>query len=241
MPEICANVQFRLDLSEVQLEGERKTSFPRRIGASIFRVDELMSSLLSERCSPSFNILLLLVPKAVLFPAGHLEPLTLLDRSGIHVSLHFAKDSAALAHPDTAVVVISTVNTSALPVSDYVFQAAVPKVKQPVFLGHFLLHTRGFRCGTCAFVIEPFNHCVQTMSVKVQPASGTHLPAYNPVLPPAAISQVLLLANPHKVNSPSHNANHLVLDTFCLKHTTKVFQRSGNKETLFNQNPMKST
>lgn len=138
MPEICANVQFRLDLSEVQPDGERKTSFPQRIGASISRVDEFVSSLLSGRCSPGFNILLLFVLKALLFPAGHLEPLTLLDRSGIHISLHFAKDSAALAHPDTAVVVVSTVNTSALPVSDYVFQAAVPKVRQPVFLGHFL-------------------------------------------------------------------------------------------------------
>lgn len=64
-------------------------------------------------------------------PAGHLEPLTLFDHNGIHISLHFAKDSAAAwAHPDTAVVVISTVNTSALPVSDYMFQAAVPKVRQ---------------------------------------------------------------------------------------------------------------
>uniref|UniRef100_A0A3P8XSV6 Golgi-associated, gamma adaptin ear containing, ARF binding protein 1 n=1 Tax=Esox lucius TaxID=8010 RepID=A0A3P8XSV6_ESOLU len=38
----------------------------------------------------------------------------------------------------------------------------------------------------------------ETMKVKLQPASGTALPAYNPVLPPAAITQILLLANPHK-------------------------------------------
>lgn len=76
-------------------------------------------------CRSSWNL------KSVSFPAGHLGPLTLFDHSGIHVSLHFAKDSAAVwAHPDSAVVVISTVNTSALPVSDYVFQAAVPKVSQ---------------------------------------------------------------------------------------------------------------
>ncbi|XP_074485842.1 ADP-ribosylation factor-binding protein GGA2-like [Sebastes fasciatus] len=36
----------------------------------------------------------------------------------------------------------------------------------------------------------------KTMSVKLQPASGTHLPPYNPLLPPPATSQVLLLANP---------------------------------------------
>ncbi|KAI1884570.1 hypothetical protein AGOR_G00227750 [Albula goreensis] len=38
----------------------------------------------------------------------------------------------------------------------------------------------------------------KVMKVKLQPPSGTELPAFNPVLPPAAITQVLLLANPHK-------------------------------------------
>uniref|UniRef100_A0A8C7SI10 ADP-ribosylation factor-binding protein GGA1 n=1 Tax=Oncorhynchus mykiss TaxID=8022 RepID=A0A8C7SI10_ONCMY len=37
-----------------------------------------------------------------------------------------------------------------------------------------------------------------TMRVKLQPPSGTELPAFNPILPPAAITQILLLANPHK-------------------------------------------
>lgn len=41
---------------------------------------------------------------------------------------------------------------------------------------------------------------LQTMSVKLQPASGTHLPPYNPLLPPPATSQVLLLANPQNVS-----------------------------------------
>lgn len=38
----------------------------------------------------------------------------------------------------------------------------------------------------------------KNMRVKLQPPSGSDLPAFNPVLPPAAITQVLLLANPHK-------------------------------------------
>lgn len=38
----------------------------------------------------------------------------------------------------------------------------------------------------------------KTMRVKLQPPSGSDLPAFNPILPPAAITQVLLLANPHK-------------------------------------------
>uniref|UniRef100_A0A4W4FMT8 Golgi-associated, gamma adaptin ear containing, ARF binding protein 1 n=1 Tax=Electrophorus electricus TaxID=8005 RepID=A0A4W4FMT8_ELEEL len=37
-----------------------------------------------------------------------------------------------------------------------------------------------------------------TMRVKLQPPSGTELPAFNPILAPAAITQILLLANPHK-------------------------------------------
>uniref|UniRef100_A0A667ZZH2 Golgi-associated, gamma adaptin ear containing, ARF binding protein 1 n=1 Tax=Myripristis murdjan TaxID=586833 RepID=A0A667ZZH2_9TELE len=38
----------------------------------------------------------------------------------------------------------------------------------------------------------------KVMKVKLQPPSGTELPAFNPILPPAAITQILLLANPHK-------------------------------------------
>lgn len=39
------------------------------------------------------------------------------------------------------------------------------------------------------------------MKVKLQPPSSTELPAFNPILPPAAVTQILLLANPHKVFS----------------------------------------
>ncbi|XP_067860531.1 ADP-ribosylation factor-binding protein GGA3 isoform X2 [Heptranchias perlo] len=38
----------------------------------------------------------------------------------------------------------------------------------------------------------------KTMKVKLQPPSGTDLAPFNPVLPPAAITQVMLLANPLK-------------------------------------------
>ena len=37
------------------------------------------------------------------------------------------------------------------------------------------------------------------MKVKLQPPSGSELPAYNPILPPSAITQVMLIANPAKV------------------------------------------
>uniref|UniRef100_A0A3P8V5N4 Golgi associated, gamma adaptin ear containing, ARF binding protein 1 n=1 Tax=Cynoglossus semilaevis TaxID=244447 RepID=A0A3P8V5N4_CYNSE len=38
----------------------------------------------------------------------------------------------------------------------------------------------------------------KSMAVKLQPPSGTQLSAFNPILPPAAITQILLLANPNK-------------------------------------------
>jgi len=44
------------------------------------------------------------------------------------------------------------------------------------------------------------NIYLQTMKVKLQPPSATELPAYNPILPPSAITQVMLLANPQNVS-----------------------------------------
>ncbi|XP_048407826.1 ADP-ribosylation factor-binding protein GGA1-like isoform X1 [Stegostoma tigrinum] len=38
----------------------------------------------------------------------------------------------------------------------------------------------------------------KVMKLKLQPASGTELPAFNPILSPPVISQVMLLANPQK-------------------------------------------
>ncbi|XP_062820598.1 ADP-ribosylation factor-binding protein GGA2 [Anolis carolinensis] len=38
----------------------------------------------------------------------------------------------------------------------------------------------------------------KSMAIKLQPATGSELPAFNPFLPPSVISQVLLLSNPQK-------------------------------------------
>ncbi|KAG7276802.1 hypothetical protein CRUP_008752, partial [Coryphaenoides rupestris] len=103
------------------------------------------------------------VPMETIRPS-QLQPITVRDQAGVHVSLHFARDPPA-GCPGVAVMVLSAVNTSTLPVRNFLFQAAVPK----------------------------------GMSVKLQPSSGSQLTSYNPLLPPAAISQVLLLANPQKV------------------------------------------
>jgi len=40
------------------------------------------------------------------------------------------------------------------------------------------------------------------MKIKLQPASATDLPAYNPILPAAAITQVMLIASPAQVRQP---------------------------------------
>uniref|UniRef100_G3UV81 Golgi associated, gamma adaptin ear containing, ARF binding protein 2 n=1 Tax=Meleagris gallopavo TaxID=9103 RepID=G3UV81_MELGA len=100
-------------------------------------------------------------------------PLTVYDRDGFKAMLHFSRDPAP-GRPDVLVMVLSMLSTSAQPIKDIVFQAAVPK----------------------------------TMKIKLQPASGSELPAFSPLLPPAVVSQVLLLANPHKVCSSGSAVGH---------------------------------
>uniref|UniRef100_A0A8C0ASN5 Golgi associated, gamma adaptin ear containing, ARF binding protein 2 n=1 Tax=Buteo japonicus TaxID=224669 RepID=A0A8C0ASN5_9AVES len=99
----------------------------------------------------------------LLSPAGSICPLTVYDRNGFKAMLHFSRDRAP-GRPHVLVMVLSMLSTSAQPIKDIAFQAAVPK----------------------------------TMKIKLQPASGTELPAFSPLLPPAVVSQVLLLANPRK-------------------------------------------
>lgn len=44
------------------------------------------------------------------------------------------------------------------------------------------------------------------MKVKLQPPSGTELSPFSPIQPPAAITQVMLLANPMKVSKGESTA-----------------------------------
>lgn len=103
------------------------------------------------------------VPLDTIKPGSH-PPLTVLDKNNIRVIFHFAKTSAELSRSDMLIVVVSSMSSLPSAVSNFVFQAAVPK----------------------------------TMKVKLQPPSGSELPAYNPILPPSAITQVMLIANPAK-------------------------------------------
>ncbi|KAL0112014.1 hypothetical protein PUN28_013323 [Cardiocondyla obscurior] len=89
-------------------------------------------------------------------------PLTVIEeKNGISVVLHFAQDSP---RSDVSVVVITTMSRNAKPLSNYLFQAVVPK-----------------KC-----------------KCRLQAPSGTKLPAHNPFLPPSAITQIMLIANPLK-------------------------------------------
>ncbi|XP_016422875.1 ADP-ribosylation factor-binding protein GGA3-like [Sinocyclocheilus rhinocerous] len=90
-------------------------------------------------------------------------PVTVYDKDGVRVLMHFAMDCPP-GRPDVLVMVVSLLNTAPLPVRNIVLQAAVPK----------------------------------SMRVKLQPPSGTEIVPFNPILPPASITQVMLLANPLK-------------------------------------------
>uniref|UniRef100_A0A8C2JVJ4 Golgi associated, gamma adaptin ear containing, ARF binding protein 3b n=1 Tax=Cyprinus carpio TaxID=7962 RepID=A0A8C2JVJ4_CYPCA len=90
-------------------------------------------------------------------------PVTVYDKDGVRVLMHFAMDCPP-GRPDVLVMVVSLLNTAPLPVRNIVLQAAVPK----------------------------------SMGVKLQPPSGTEIAPFNPILPPASITQVMLLANPLK-------------------------------------------
>ncbi|XP_067390209.1 ADP-ribosylation factor-binding protein GGA2 [Emydura macquarii macquarii] len=123
---------------------------------------ELKPAAASQPASQDASLANLFVP-LISITLSSIPPVTVYDRNGFKAMIHFSRDPAP-GRPDVLVMVLSMLSTSAQPVTDIVFQAAVPKA----------------------------------MKVKLQPASGSQLPAFSPLLPPAVISQVLLLANPHK-------------------------------------------
>ncbi|XP_053986576.1 ADP-ribosylation factor-binding protein GGA3 [Hylaeus volcanicus] len=89
-------------------------------------------------------------------------PMTVMEeKNDITVVLHFARDNP---REDVFVVVITTMSKNVKPLSNYLFQAVVPK-----------------KC-----------------KCRLQSPSGIELPGYNPFLPPPAITQIMLIANPNK-------------------------------------------
>jgi hypothetical protein len=58
--------------------------------------------------------------------AGSVPPLTVLDdKNGITVILNFGKEGP---RPDVMVIVVTTISRNSSPISNYLFQAVVPKV-----------------------------------------------------------------------------------------------------------------
>jgi len=56
------------------------------------------------------------------------------------------------------------------------------------------------KCTVCGVYVYLFTCWFKVMKVKLQPASATDLPAHNPILPPAAITQVMLIAHRPQVS-----------------------------------------
>ncbi|KAJ3615283.1 hypothetical protein NHX12_018851 [Muraenolepis orangiensis] len=65
------------------------------------------------------------VPMEVIRP-GLNPPLTVSGLAGLHISLHFARDTP-VRRPSVAVMLLSVINTTVFPVTNFLFQAAVPK------------------------------------------------------------------------------------------------------------------
>ncbi|XP_050824551.1 ADP-ribosylation factor-binding protein GGA2 isoform X3 [Gopherus flavomarginatus] len=154
---------FPTNLPPVQLSA---ASLPSSLAADALFSDpayELKPAAPSQPASSDAALANLFVPLISITPSS-IPPVTVYDKDGFKVMIHFSRDLAP-GQPDVLVMVLSMLSTSTQPIKDIVFQAAVPKV----------------------------------MRVKLQPASGSELPAFSPLLPPAVISQVLLLANPHRV------------------------------------------
>lgn len=110
--------------------------------------------------------------------------------------LNFASDCPA-SRPDVLVMVVSLLNTAPLAVHNVQLQAAVPKVGEASFP---LL--KCLVCGENVYfnlLKDAFFQSHQSMKVKLQPPSATELAPFNPILPPASITQIMLLANPTKV------------------------------------------
>lgn len=82
----------------------------------------------------------------------------------------------------------------AVPVSVFLFETTSSVCLKPLQVSACFLSELGTQLFLTLITVT------QTMLVKLQPASGTRLPPYNPVLPPPAVSQVLLLANPQRVS-----------------------------------------
>lgn len=121
--------------------------------------------------------------------------MTVFDKHSLRVLFTFARDCPP-SRPDVLVVIISMLSSAPAPVTGIGFHVTAPKVRRRRRLP---IPKVLVAKNNCVVVVVFSNR--QSMAVKLQPPSGTELPAFNPILPPAAVTQILLLANPNKVNT----------------------------------------
>ncbi|KAF6717987.1 ADP-ribosylation factor-binding protein GGA3 [Oryzias melastigma] len=171
-----------LDLAPSENQGGPMLSSALSITAAVQRCSAPLSTEIAADDSPPLRSLSPVLPvNAVSAAAGEeaslaslfipleaikpsqVSPVTVFDKNGVCVLLHFATNCPP-GRPDVLVMVASMLNTSPQPVRNILLQAAVPKM----------------------------------MKVKLQSPSGTELAPFSPILPPPAVTQVILLANPLK-------------------------------------------
>ena len=63
--------------------------------------------------------------------SGSLAPVIAYDKSGIRILLHYGRDRP---RPDVEVMALSTMSTNTCPITNFSFQAAVPKVRLTLYL-----------------------------------------------------------------------------------------------------------
>ncbi|XP_017792151.1 PREDICTED: ADP-ribosylation factor-binding protein GGA3 [Habropoda laboriosa] len=158
------NIRF---VSNINVPSQDGTNFKNVMDCNVN--DKLDTNRCNDRLSTWDAISLTSSIENSLNPEPEIKPLTDINISlqdikpGNRYSylLHFALDNP---RQDVFVVVITTMSKNLKPLSNYLFQAVVPK-----------------RC-----------------KCRLQPPSGTGLPGHNPFLPPSAITQIMLIANPTK-------------------------------------------
>ncbi|KOC63338.1 ADP-ribosylation factor-binding protein GGA1 [Habropoda laboriosa] len=146
------NIRF---VSNINVPSQDGTNFKNVMDCNVN--DKLDTNRCNDRLSTWDAISLTSSIENSLNPEPEIKPLT-----DINISLQDIKPDNP--RQDVFVVVITTMSKNLKPLSNYLFQAVVPK-----------------RC-----------------KCRLQPPSGTGLPGHNPFLPPSAITQIMLIANPTK-------------------------------------------
>lgn len=180
------------DIQQIKLDKQLKDSIINRLQSieqqsSPQQPPQATSSVYESAVFNSLNELT--VKLESIKPDLKIAPLNLYDANNVKVVLHFAREPAI---PGINVVVVSVTSTNTEhELKNFSFQAAVPKVS---CAGPLSLSAISRDMPSNVYIFSS-----QSMKVKLQLASRNDLPTYNPILPPSAITQIMLVANPTQV------------------------------------------